>query len=63
MVGRYTAQANVIGADNKVLSSATTAFWAFPLWYTLGFIIVVLIIFFLIRFLKGRLKISVSLKK
>lgn len=62
MVGRYVASVNLVDGEGNALSSSEHVFYVFPLWYTLGFIVTLLVIFFGLRFLKSRIKVSVNLK-
>ncbi|MEN9913163.1 MAG: hypothetical protein RLY66_571 [Candidatus Parcubacteria bacterium] len=63
LLGKYKAVASVYATDGTLLSSASTSFYAMPVWYIVGFVVTVLFLFFLIRFIKSRLKFSISLKK
>ncbi|MEK7641700.1 MAG: hypothetical protein AAB365_01775 [Patescibacteria group bacterium] len=63
LLGRYNATASVYDVDGNLLSTASANFYAVPIWYMVGFIVTLLVIFFLIRFVKTRLKFSISLKK
>ncbi len=63
LLGKYKAVASVYDGENNLLSSQSTSFYAFPIWYIIGFIIAVIILFLLISFIKSRIKFSVSLKK
>ena len=63
LLGRYVATASVFDTDGNLLSMKSTVFYAFPIWYILGFLITLLILFFIIRWAKTRFKFSVSLKK
>lgn len=62
LIGRYTATATIVDGEGTTLTSATVSFWIVPIWYALAFIVILAVIFFLIRFLKRRVKISVALK-
>ncbi len=61
LLGYYRAVANVRDGDGTLLSSKEVGFYVIPVWYILAFLIGLIIIFFIIRFLKKRLKISISL--
>lgn len=58
LLGRYSAEAIVKDNNGEVLATATTSFWAVPVWYILGFIGVLLVLYFVIAFLKSRVKIT-----
>lgn len=62
LLGRYRATASVFDADNNLIASKSVAFYALPIWYIIGFIIILVILYFLIRFIRTKLNISVSLK-
>ncbi len=63
LLGKYNAVATVYDVEGNVLSTNSASFWAVPVWYIVGFIVTLLVIFFVIRFIKTRLNFSVSLKK
>ncbi|MDB5189054.1 MAG: exported protein of unknown function [Parcubacteria group bacterium] len=58
LLGRYTASATVYDGEGTELTTKNVSFWAFPIWYGLGFIVVFGLLFMLLRFLKRRVKIS-----
>lgn len=58
LVGRYTAVASIV-AGGEEIGTQTIEFYAFPLWYTLGFLGCLIVVFFVIRFIKRRVKISI----
>lgn len=62
LLGSYTAYAVVKDGEGNELTTNETTFYAFPLWYALGFVASVLVLFFLFRFLKSKVKISISVK-
>jgi hypothetical protein len=61
LLGYYKAVANVRDGEGNLLSSQVTGFYVIPVWYILGFIAVLLLIYFLIKFIRRRVKISISL--
>jgi hypothetical protein len=63
LLGRYKATATVFDIDGNPIASQSASFYALPLWYIVGFIVVLFILYFLIRFVKTRINFSVSLKK
>jgi uncharacterized repeat protein (TIGR01451 family) len=63
LMGKYVATASIFDTAGHLLTSRSAVFYAFPIWYIVGFIIVLIIVFFIIRFLKSRLHVSISLKK
>ncbi len=62
MLGRYTASIELFDGEGGRLSSQDHVFYVVPVWYILGFIIVLLVIYFGLSFLRSRIKISVKLK-
>lgn len=62
LVGRYVAKATIQDGDGNTLTSKSAAFYALPVWYILGFILTVLVLFFLIRFFRSRVQFTVNLK-
>lgn len=62
LLGYYNATATVFDGDGEALTTNTIGFWVVPVWYILGFILAVLIVFLVLRWFKRRVKISVSLK-
>ena len=61
LLGRYTAVAKIYDTDGNLIASATTSFWAVPIWYIVGFLVLLVILFLVINFLRTR--VSISLKK
>ncbi len=62
LVGKYTATASIYDVDGNMISSVTTSFWAFPVWYLVGFVIVLLVLYFVFRFLRKKVNFNISLK-
>lgn len=62
LVGRYNATLTMFDGEGNEIAKRTTAFYAFPLWYVVGFIVTVIILFFGIRFLRKNVKISITKK-
>ena len=63
LLGPYSAVATVYDGDGNLLTTNSTTFFALPIWYILGFIVLFFILYYLFRFLKEKLNISISLKK
>jgi hypothetical protein len=63
ILGRYKATANIFDTDGNIIASASTSFFALPIWYLVGFIVLLVIIFFVIWFLKTKVSFNVKLKK
>ena len=62
LLGRYKAAANIVDGEGNVLTTDTLTFYALPLWYVLGFVAVMAILFFAIKFLRSRISISIKTK-
>ncbi|HUO50240.1 MAG TPA: hypothetical protein VMU25_01585 [Candidatus Paceibacterota bacterium] len=61
LLGKYTAVATIIDGEGNKMTTSAVSFWVVPVWYILAFLVVLIVIFFVLRFLKRRVKISVSL--
>lgn len=62
LIGRYAAALKIIDGEGNELTGGNIAFYAFPLWYLAGFIATIVAIFFGFKFLRRKIKFSVSLK-
>jgi hypothetical protein len=62
LLGRYAAVASVSDGEGKLLTSQKAVFYVIPVWYILAFLLLLIIVFFIIKMIKSRVKISVSLK-
>lgn len=62
LLGYYKAKASVFDGEGNELTTKTISFFAFPVGYAITFVIILLILFFGLKFLKRKIKISVSLK-
>ncbi|MDP2736931.1 MAG: hypothetical protein Q8O59_04115 [bacterium] len=62
LLGRYKAAASIQDGEGNILTTNNIAFYAFPLWYLLGFILLVIIIFFILKFLRSKISISIVKK-
>jgi hypothetical protein len=63
LLGRYKAEISLKDGEGNILTADSVAFYAFPLWYIFGFIAAIIILFFGLKFLRKKVKFSVSLKK
>lgn len=63
LLGRYVAELNIIDGEGNELTADRIVFYALPIWYLVSFIIVVMVLFFGLKFLKRKLKISISVNK
>lgn len=60
--GRYAASVKLFDGEGNELTADKISFYGFPLWYAAGFILAVIILFFGIKFLKNKVRFSISLK-
>jgi hypothetical protein len=63
LLGRYKAALSMTDGEGNELTADSISFYAFPIWYLLGFILSVIVLFYGLKFLRNRLNISVSFKK
>lgn len=63
LLGKYKANASIVDGEGNELTAGNIAFYVIPIWYILGFIAVIIVIFFGLKFLRKKVKISVSLNK
>lgn len=63
LLGKYSAVAVISDPSGNLLSTKTVSFYALPVWYILSFILTLLFMFFLIRFIKKKVRFSISIKK
>lgn len=61
--GSYTASASVIDGDGNQLTSSSVSFYAAPIWYIGGFVVLVIVLYALLRFIRSRVSFQVSLRK
>jgi hypothetical protein len=62
LLGRYTAVAHIVDGEGNTLTTDSVTFWAFPIWYLVAFFVTIVLLFFIIRFLKRRVRISIVTK-
>lgn len=62
LLGRYKAVASVVDGEGNVLTTDTRVFYALPLWYILGFIAAIAVLFFAVKFLRSRISITIKAK-
>jgi len=63
LLGRYVAEINIVDGEGNELTANRIAFYAFPIWYVLSFIAVVIILFFGLKYLRSKIRFSISVKK
>ena len=59
-IGQYKAAATVIDGDGNALTTQTVSFWVVPVWYITGFLVILLVIYFIIRYIRKHVRISVK---
>lgn len=62
LLGRYTASATIYDGEGMALTTEEVYFWAVPIWYALAFALTVAGLYFALRYLKSRVKISIVAK-
>ena len=62
LLGKYNAVATIVDGDGNVLTSKLVSFWAVPVWYIISFLLILIVLFFIIKFLKSKVNISINLK-
>ncbi|MFA6495478.1 MAG: hypothetical protein WCV87_03960 [Candidatus Paceibacterota bacterium] len=60
LIGRYTATINIVGPEGDNLGNGAVSFYAAPLWYLAEFFASIIIIYFVLRFLKRKVKITIN---
>ncbi len=63
LLGRYKAEINIKDGEGNILTADTITFYAFPIWYLAGFILSIIALFFIFKFVKKKFNISVSINK
>ncbi len=63
LLGRYKATLKMFDGEGNELTAQSIAFYAFPLWYVVTFLITLIVLFFGIKFLRKNIKISISRNK
>ena len=59
-LGRYTASATIYDGDGNALTSKEVSFWIVPVWYILGFLVVVAAIYLLLRYIKRHVRLTLQ---
>ncbi len=58
LFGRYTATAEIKDGEGNLLTSSVVSFFALPVMYSFAFLAILFVVFWILRFLKRRVKIS-----
>lgn len=59
LLGRYSATAVLYDGEGVAVTTGTIKFWVVPIWYLLGFLAAVFVLFVILRWLKRRVRISI----
>jgi hypothetical protein len=62
LLGRYKAVASVYASDGSLLASKDTSFYVVPIWWIVGFIVILALLYYAIRFVRTKLNITISVK-
>lgn len=62
LFGKYNAELSITDGDGEKLSAKNTSFYVFPIWYTVEFIVSIIFIYFILRYVKKKVRIHISLK-
>lgn len=58
-LGRYSANATLYDGEGTAMTTDSLSFWVVPVWYVLGFVLAVVILFLILRWFKRRVRISI----
>lgn len=62
LFGRYNAELSIVDGDGEQLSTKSVSFYVFPIWYSAEFFGAVIFSYFVLRFMKKKVKINISIK-
>ncbi len=62
LFGKYNASILLVDGEGEELSAKSLSFYVFPVWYTLEFLGAIIFIYLLLRYMKKKVKINISLK-
>jgi hypothetical protein len=60
LFGRYGATATLYDGEGDALTASTIHFWVIPVWYVVGFLIALVVIYFVLRYLRRHLRIELK---
>lgn len=63
LLGRYKAEINIKDGEGNVLTTDSITFYAFPVWYLISFVLSIIALFFVLKFLKRKFNISISVNR
>jgi hypothetical protein len=61
-LGKYNAALSIVDGEGEELSSKSISFYVFPVWYILEFIAGIIFVYLLLRYMKKKVRINISLK-
>ncbi|HVY72773.1 MAG TPA: hypothetical protein VG984_01825 [Candidatus Paceibacterota bacterium] len=59
-LGRYTASATIYDGEGDALTSREVSFYVVPVWYIIGFLVVITLIYLLLRYLKRHVRLTLQ---
>lgn len=59
-IGQYRAVATLYDGEGNTLTSKEVQFWIVPVWYIVGFILTLVVIYFIFRYIKRHVRISIA---
>ncbi len=59
-LGRYTASATIYDGEGDALTSKEVSFWIVPIWYILGFLVVLVLIYMILRYIKRHVRLTLQ---
>lgn len=59
LLGKYSAAAALFDGEGTMMTTSTVSFWVIPVWYILGALVSVIILFFILRWLRRRVRITI----
>lgn len=62
LLGKYNAALSIVDGEGEELSSKSISFYVFPVWYILEFIAGIIFVYLLLRYMKKKVRINISLK-
>jgi hypothetical protein len=63
LFGKYNANLEIVDGDGEKLSSKSVSFYVFPVWLTLEFLGAVIFIYLVLRYMKKKVKINISVNR
>ena len=60
LFGRYSATATLFDGDGNALTSGTVGFWIVPVWYIVSFLVFLIALYLILRYLKRHVRVSLE---